>query len=142
MRRVGYILLQISAYLILVGGIADLGLTFFADALPESHLKYLNIKNQMAPIELKNLDFALLRAIGGCLIGISIGALTIIYSGIRNKIKYTLLGLLTMVTISEGINFSQMLKVNSPYFAFPVVCVSFLWLGAILWHFGNKTNTN
>ena len=82
-------------------------MTFFMDSLPAPHLKYLNIKNDHVSQELRSLDFAFLRAIGGCLIGIGTGALTIIYGSIRKKIKGALAGLLAMVTIAEGINTFQ-----------------------------------
>jgi len=49
---------------------------FFTQSLPEAHLQYLHIQNGDIHIELKNLDAAFIYAIGGCLIGIGIGALT------------------------------------------------------------------
>ena len=138
MKRAGYILLQIAGYLILLGGISDVAMTFFMDSLPAQHLKYLAIKNDGVSQELKNLDFAFLRAIGGCLIGIGAGALTIIYGALRKKIKWALTGLLGMVTIGEGINALQLLMLNSPYFIFPLICVILTWIGGLLWWFGNK----
>ncbi|RTL57524.1 MAG: hypothetical protein EKK37_15930 [Sphingobacteriales bacterium] len=142
MKKTGFILLQISAVLILVGGIGDLTMTFFLDSIPGSHFRYLNLKNEPPSLQLKNLDFALLRTIGACLVAIGIGAFTIIHSGVRHKINYTIPGLITMVTLAEGINFSQMLKVNSPYSLFPLICILIMWAGAMLWWFGNKANKN
>ena len=85
MKKIGYILLQISGYLILIGGITDFAMTFCIDSLPEPHLKYLKIKSESVSFELENLDYAFLRAIGGCLIGIGIGTLTIIYGSLKKK---------------------------------------------------------
>lgn len=138
MKKIGYILLQISGYLILLGGINDFAMTFYTNSLPEPHLKYLKIRNEAVSFELENLDYSFLRAIGGCLIGIGIGALTIIYGSLRKKIKFSLVGLISMVTIGEGINTSQMLALSSPYFIFPLLCVIITWIGATFWWIGNK----
>jgi hypothetical protein len=141
MKKIGYILLQISGYLILLGGIADFAMTFYI-SLPEPHVKYLKIKNDAVSFELKQLDYAFLRAVGGCLIGIGIGTLTIIYSSLRKGIKLPLIGLLGMVTIGEGINASQMFMISSPYFVFPLICIIITWTGATLWLIGNKRELN
>jgi hypothetical protein len=138
MKKIGFILLQISAYLILLGAIADFAMTFYTSSLPEAHLQYLKLKNEAVSVELKNLDHFFLRAIGGCLIGIGIGALTIIYGSLKKKIKFSLLGLISMVTIGEGINASQMLMLSSPYFIFPLLCVIITWTGATFWVIGNR----
>jgi hypothetical protein len=57
MKKIGYILLQIGGYLILLGGITDFAMTF-SQTLCQPHLKYLKIENEAAPFELKNLDYA------------------------------------------------------------------------------------
>ena len=142
MKKIGYILLQISGYLILLGGIADFAITFFTNSLPEPHLKYLKIKNEAVSFELKNLDHAFLRAIGGCLIGIGIGTLAIIYGSLKKKIKRPLIGLLSMVTIGEGINASQMFMLGSSYFVFPLLCVTITCMGATLWLIDTKRELN
>ncbi|MEP6844692.1 MAG: hypothetical protein ABI861_01755 [Panacibacter sp.] len=141
MKKFGYILLQISAYLIIAGGIGDLMMTFLFDSLPASHLTYLKVKSEAVSIELKNLDHAFLRAIGGCIIAIGIGALTIIYGPIRKGLKQPIIPLLCMVTIGEGGNSLQMILVDSPYFYFPFICVIITWSGVVFWWYGNKYET-
>ncbi len=138
MKKTGFILLQISGYLILAGGISDIAMTFFLNSLPEAHINYLQINKEAVSAELINLDFAFLRAIGGCLIGTGIGALTIIYTLLNKKVKWSLAGLVGMVTTGEGINASQMFMVHSPYFIFPVACVIIAWTGALLFWVGDK----
>ena len=137
MKKTGYILLQIAGFLILLGGIGDLITTFLMSSLPATHLHYLDIKSKILPPKLINLEFAFMRAIGSCLIAISIGALTIIYGPIRKGIKSALLGLVSMVTIGEGGNTMQMFIVESPFFEFPLICLILTWIGAILWWFGH-----
>ncbi len=138
MKKAGYIILQIAAYFVLLGGIADFVMTFANHSLPASHLSYLHIRNSDVSPEFKNLDHAFIRAIGGCLIAIGIGALTIIYGPVRKGVRWPLLGLLTMVSFGEGGNTIQMLSVDSPYFIFPLTCLILIWTGAMFWWFGNK----
>ena len=138
MKKIGYILLQIGGYLILLGGITDFAMTFYSNSLPAPHLKYLNIKDEAASLELKNLDYAFLRAIGGCLMGIGIGTLTIIYNSLREKTIWPLIGILGMVTVGEGINALQIFTLGSQYFVFPLLCIIITWIGAALWLIGDK----
>jgi len=137
-KKIGYILLQVSGYLILLAGIADFAMTFYTNALPVQHLKYLKIKAESVSLELTALDHAFLRALGGCLVSIGIGTLALIYRGIRKKMKGSLVALLCMVTIGEGVNASQMFRLGSPYFVFPLLCVMVAWIGAGLWLFGKS----
>jgi hypothetical protein len=134
MKKTALILLQISGYLILLGGLLDFLAPFFSNALPASHLRFLKLKNELTTPGLTNLDHALLGAIGGCLIGVGIGSLTITYTSLSKNNRPALLGLLAMITISEGINASQIFVLSAPYFVFPLLCVLIAWLGAVfLW---------
>ena len=83
------------------------------------------------------MDAAFIRTIGGCLIGLGIGALTMIYTVLKQN-KQSLFGLLGMVTMGEGMNSSQMTFVRSPFFFFPFFCVVIMWMGDILYWFGKK----
>ena len=121
---------------------ADLAMTLLISSVPPAHLNYLNIQDSAISPELKSLDFALIRAIGSCLIALGIGVLTIIYGPIRKGIKWTIIGLLSMVTIAEGGNGLQMYFINSPFFLFPFVCVILTWVGAFCWWYGNKNESN
>ena len=137
MKKTGYILLQTAAYFILLGGFADLIMSFLFESLPAPHLSFLNInKNDVSP-KFRDLDYALIRAIGCCLIAIGIGALTIIYGAIRKGMRWPLMGLIIMVTIGEGGNAFQMIQVKSPYFIFPFTCVMLMLAGAMFWWIGN-----
>ena len=138
MKKIGFILLQISAYLILLGGIIDFITPFYLNTLPSSHLKFLKLKDEVITPELKNLDHALLRAIGGCLVGVGLGSITIIYVSLSKNKKKALYGLLVMITISEGVNASQTFMINAPYFLFPFLCMIMTWLGGALWWFGSN----
>jgi hypothetical protein len=142
MKKIGYRLLQIAGYLVLLGGVFDIAMTFYLNALPVTHLDYLKLKNEDVSVELKNLDNAFLRAIGGCIIGIGIGTLTIIYVSLRNRPKFSLIGILSMMTIGEGINATQMFLLRSPYFIFPLLCIIITWVGAMFWLLGNTRKLN
>jgi len=137
-KKVGYILLQIAAYLVLLGGMADLAMPFFIHSLPEAHAKYLRLNNEDVSLELISLDHALIRAIGGCLVAIGIGMITIIYNALKVQTKTVIIALLLMIATGEGINTSQMLLIHSPYFFFPLICIIFTWVGGILWWIGDS----
>jgi hypothetical protein len=132
MVRVGFILLQVSGYLILVGGIADFTMPFYLANLPDSHLRFLGIDSKAASSKLRDLDFALLRAVGGCLIAIGIGVLTINLVRSSKNVKPSLVGMVSMVTLGEGINASQMFLIHSPFMVFPLMCIIVAWTGAAL----------
>jgi hypothetical protein len=137
-KKTGFILLQIAAYLIVLGGITDLTMTFVIDSLPASHLSFLHIKKNDVSPELKNLDHAFIRAMGTCLIAIGIGALAIIYGPISKGERWSILILIVMVVFGEGGNAVQMLLIESPFFIYPLACLTILLIGAMFWWVGNK----
>jgi hypothetical protein len=137
-KKKGYILLQLATYLVLVGGIGDLILTVQEDPLPLAHLRYLKMDKLQVPAELKSLDAALIRAIGGLLIAIGLGSLVILYKQIRKGISSGLWAIILMISIGEGGNAVQMALINSPFFVYPLSCLVVGWLGTILWWLGDR----
>lgn len=142
MKNIGYRLLEITGYLVLLGGLFDIAMTFYSNTLPTTHLSYLKLKDEFVSVELKSLDKALLRAIGGCLIAIGLGTLSIVHGGLKVTPIPSIIGILSMITIAEGINATQMFSINSPYFVFPLLCVMLTWVGALLWFFDNDRGLN
>src|SRR5437763_12168575 len=94
--------------------------------------------NGAISLELISLDHASIRAVGGCLVAIGIGMITIIYSALKTEAKSVLIALLLIAATGEGINTSQMLLIHSPYFFFPLICIIFTWAGGILWSAGDS----
>jgi ABC-type iron transport system FetAB permease component len=131
MKKTGDIFLLASACLILMGGLSDLILSFVHD-IPGTHLLYLNINHSAASSELINLDKALIRAIGGCLVSLGIAAFIITRSINLQERKSYLLLLLLIITLAEGNNALQIFSINSPIFIYPLLCVFLAWTGGIL----------
>ena len=142
MKNIGYKLLVITACLVLIGGLLDIGMTFYSNKLPPAHKAYLKLKDEFVGVELISLDKALLRAIGGCLIATGLGTLTIIHVGLKVAPKPSIIGILSMITIAEGINATEMFLINSPYFVFPLLCMTLTWIGTLLWFFGKDYRLN
>lgn len=132
MKKTGYIILHIGTYLIILGGLVDIGYTFLVSGIIPAHMDYLKINDQEISLELKNLDLGLLRAIGGLLVASGIGALIILTGQVKNGNKPALLGVIFIMTIGEGNNALQMYLLGSPFFAFPLGFLALIWIGGVL----------
>jgi hypothetical protein len=139
MKNIGYRFLIITGYFVLLGGLFDIAMTFYSSTLPTAHLSYLKLNDEVVPVELKSLHKALLGAIGGCLIAIGLGTLTIVHIGIKSAPKPSIIRILSMITIAEGINAIQLYLISSPYFVFPLLCVTLTWVGTLIWFFGKDS---
>lgn len=131
MKNIGYRLIQIAGSLILLGGLFDVLMTFILHNVPKSHVDYLKLKDGSITTELQKLDQALLRAIGGCLIGLGIATLTIFSGRPKNMQRSSIFSTLSLITIAEGINGTQMILIHSSYFFYPLLCVLITWFGTL-----------
>ena len=132
MKKPGYIILHIGTYLIILGGLGDIGYTFLVTGIIPAHMDYLKITEQEISAELQNLDLGFMRAIGGLLVASGTGALIILNGQVKNGNKPALLGVLFMMTIGEGNNALQMYLVDSPFFAIPLSFLVLIWIGGLL----------
>jgi hypothetical protein len=137
LKTVGYIVLQVAIYLVLVGGIGDVVMTRAIGGIPQTHMNYLGLDKINVSAQLQGLDSALIRAVGGLLIAIALGSLAILYGQIKKGIYSGLLAIILMITVGEGNNAMQMAFINSPYFVYPLLCIALSWVGAILWWVGH-----
>lgn len=133
MKRTGYIIMQVSIYLILLGGIGDIIYTFSVETIIPAHLDYLQMSDEEVSLQLQNLDLAFMRGIGGFLVAIGLGSLVILNTAVKNDHRPALWGMLVMVTIGEGNNALQMILLDSPFYIMPLFYLILLWVGAILW---------
>lgn len=137
MKRIGYIMMQVAIYLILLGGIGDMIYSFSVESIIPAHLDYLKISSQEVSPQLRNLDLGFMRGIGGFIIAIGVGALALLYLSVKNDNKFGLWAMLLMITIGEGNNTLQMILLDSPFFAMPLIYLIILWIGAVLWLVGS-----
>jgi hypothetical protein len=133
MKRTGYIIIKISIYLILLGGIADIVYSFAVTPIFPSHLEYLKIPAQDVSLELRNLDLGLIRALGGLIIAMAAGALTLLHISVKTNNKLALWGMTFMVTIGEGNNVLQMFLLDAPLYVVPLFFLLLFWAGVFLW---------
>lgn len=128
-RRAAQILLYLSAVLILVGGLYDL----LTPSAPPHHLAFLGVSAQELDPRTASLLPALLRALGGALIGVGVGSLILINRGVCQGHRWATVALVLMVGLTEGVNAGQMHSVGSPYWA-PLTFICLMTIGAALAH--------
>ena len=126
-RTVALALLYLSATLVLVGGCYDL----LVPSPPPHHLAFLGVSAQEIDSQTATLLSALLRALGGALIGVGIAAMILINRGICRGHGWATVTLVLLIGVTEGINAVQMYRVGSPYWA-PLAFIGLLILGVVL----------
>ena len=138
MKKFGYITMQVGIYLILLGGIGDIIYSFSVDTIIPAHLDYLKISSEEVGPQLRNLDLGFMRGIGGFIIAVGIGALTLLHTAVKAGNQLALAGMVLMVTIGEGNNALQMFLLDSPYYLMPLFYVILFWTGVVLWSAGKE----
>ena len=120
----GLKILNCAAVLVMLGGCFDM----LMPAVPSNLVGYLKLaKADMSP-QLSFLLLGLLRALGGCLLAIGITGLFIINGPVKRGEKWASCALLILISLSEGVNASQMWRFGSPYY-FPLGFVALTVLG-------------
>lgn len=138
MKKTGYIIMQVAIYLILLGGIGDIIYSFSVETIIPAHLDYLKISSQEVSPQLRNLDLGFMRGIGGFIIAVGIGSLTLLYTSVKAGSRLALWGMLLMITVGEGNNVLQMILLDSPFYAMPLLYLILIWIGAMLWVSGKE----
>ncbi len=77
-RTVGLILLNVVGVLVIAGASYDL----FVPSVPANHLTYLGATDRLDP-RYTELDLAILRSIGGCLLAVGVTALILVNGPVR-----------------------------------------------------------
>ncbi len=126
-RITASLLLYLSAALVLIGGCYDL----LVQAPPAHHLTYLESAAEELDPRVVTLMTALLRALGGALLGLGLAAMVLIRCGIFRGHDWAALALALMIGTSEGVNALQMYRVGSPYWA-PLGFIGLMLLGLVL----------
>ena len=126
-RSAALVLLYLSATLVLAGGCYDL----LVPSPPPHHLDFLGVSQDEIDPRAVSLLAALLRALGGALIGVGIGALFLINRGISRGHGWAAAALILLIGVTEGVNAVQMYGVGSPYWA-PLTFIGLLFVGVAL----------
>ena len=110
-RKLGLILLNCAATAVLIGSCYDM----FVPGVPDNLLDYLGMpRTEMSP-RLAALLLGLLRAIGGCLLAISIAAFVLINGPVKRGEWCVSWTVLILIGVSEGINATQMWRFGSSW---------------------------
>ena len=126
-RTIGLILLNLTAGLIVVGGLYDLLLS----QVPEHLATYLGSVVGEADVRTERLVLALLDALGGSLVAVGLAALVLINGALRRRERWAGVTVLMMVGLAEGANAWGMWTVAAPWWA-PLTFIGLTALGAAL----------
>jgi len=126
-RKIGLIILNFAAAAVMLGGCYDM----FMPAAPSNLLDYLEVtKAEMSP-HLASLLLGFLRALGGCLLAISVTAFVLVNGPIKRGERWASWTLLILIGVSEGINATQMWRFGSPYY-WPLTFVALTLVGVVI----------
>jgi hypothetical protein len=126
-RKIGLVLLNCAATAVLMGACGDM----FMPAVPANLLEYLGItKAEMSP-RLAALLLGFLRALGGCLLAISVTAFVLVNGPVKRGERWAAWAVLILIGVSEGINATQMWRFGSPYY-WPLTFVALAVVGVAI----------
>jgi hypothetical protein len=126
-RKIGLVLLNAAGALVIAGSLYDL----LVPGVPPNHLAYLGAADGRLDPRYAELDLAMLRSIGGCLLAIGVTALVLTNGPIRRGEGWARITVVILVAVAEGNNAYRMYPFGSPWygpFGFAVLAAA----GAVL----------
>jgi hypothetical protein len=111
-RTLGLIVLNIAGVLVIAGSLYDL----FVPSVPRNHLVYLGKADGALDPRYAELDLAMLRSIGGCLLAIGIAVLVLTNIPIRRGEAWARVAVVLLVGLAEGNNSYRMFAFGSPWY--------------------------
>src|SRR5215831_13546602 len=111
-RRVGLVLLNVTGVLVIVGALYDL----LVPSVPANHLAYLAAAKDRLDPRYAELDLAMLRSIGGCLLAVGVTTIILANGPVRRGEPWSLLTAAVLVVVAEGNNAYRMYRFNSPWY--------------------------
>jgi hypothetical protein len=109
---VGLVLLNLAGVGVIAGSLYDL----LIPAVPENHQGYLGVSDGPLDPRFAELDLAMLRSIGGCLMAIGITTLVLVNGPLRRGEPWALATVVVLVVLSEGNNAYRMYHFGSPWY--------------------------
>lgn len=126
-RLYGLIILNVASALVVVGSLYDL----FVPSMPPNHLKYIGSFDAQFNQRLAQLDLAMLRSIGGCLLAIGVTCLALINGPVRRGDGWARGAVLVLIGVAEGNNAYRMYPFGSPWYG-PLAFAILALVGVIL----------
>ncbi len=109
---VGLMLLNLAGVLVIAGSLYDL----LVPAVPANHRDYLGDTEGALGERFAELDLAMLRSIGGCLMAIGITTLVLANGPVRRGELWARVSVAVLVAMSEGNNAYRMYPFGSPWY--------------------------
>jgi hypothetical protein len=122
-RRIGLVLLNTAGALVIAGALYDL----YVPSMPANHSRYVGAAGSQLDPRFAELDLAMLRSIGGCLLAIGVTTLILANGPIRRGEAWARIAVTILVGISEGNNAYRMFPFDSPWYGplgFTVIAVT------------------
>jgi hypothetical protein len=126
-RMIGLTFLNLAGVLVVVGALYDL----LVPSVPQNHLAYLGAADAQLDPQFAELDLAMLRSIGGCLLAIGVTTLVLTNGPVRRGETWARVTVAFLVGLSEGNNSYRMFKFDSPWYG-PLGFVVLVLTGAML----------
>ncbi|HEY2156802.1 MAG TPA: hypothetical protein VGH33_14320 [Isosphaeraceae bacterium] len=126
-RAVGLFLLNAAGVLVIAGALYDL----FVPSVPANHLAYLGADAGGLDPRYAELDLAMLRSIGGCLMAVGVTALVLANGPVRRGEGWARVAVAVLVGVAEGNNAYRMYPFASPWYG-PLGFATLVVTGAVL----------
>jgi hypothetical protein len=111
-RRVGLLLLNVAGVLVIAGSLYDL----LVPSVPSNHVTYLGAATDGLDPRYAELDLAMLRSIGGCLLAVGVTTIILANGPARRGEPWSLLTAALLVGVAEGNNAYRMYRFGSPWY--------------------------
>lgn len=126
-RLCGLFILNVAAAMVIVGSLYDL----CVPAIPPNHRGYLAGLDPQIDDRFAQLDLAMLRSIGGCLLAIGVVSLLLINGPVRRGSGWARLAVVLLIVIAETNNAYRMYPFASPWYG-PLSFAILAVLGTVL----------
>jgi hypothetical protein len=111
-RSVGLVLLNVAGVLVIAGSLYDL----LVPSVPANHLTYLVATTDRLDPRYAELDLAMLRSIGGCLLAVGVTSIILANGPARRGEPWALLTAAVLVGVAEGNNAYRMYQFGSHWY--------------------------
>src|SRR5215472_16844063 len=111
-RKIGLVLLNMAGVLVIAGALYDL----LVPSVPPNHLVYLGAATDRLDSRYAELDLAMLRSIGGCLVAVGVTTIILANGPVRRGEPWSVLTAAILVAVAEGNNAYRMYPFNSPWY--------------------------
>lgn len=126
-RRFALVILNVACALVIVGALYDL----LVPGVPPNHLKFVGSPDPRFNQRFAQLDLAMLRSIGGCLLAIGVTSLALVNGPVRRGDGWARVAVLFLIGGAEANNSYRMYPFGSPWYG-PLAFAALAVAGVVL----------